>query len=64
MVHAMRTGRNETIADGAAAFVLADLAFTTPADILRPLTGLWRIHAFGYSRTEPWLIAAYLLYLL
>ena len=64
MVQAMRTGRAQTISDVAAAVVRADLIFTTPAGIIQPLTGLWLIDSVGYSLTEPWLIAAYILYML
>lgn len=59
MVRAMRTGRVETIANVAAAVVLADLIFTLPAGIIQPLTGLRLIKKVRYSPTRPWLIAAY-----
>lgn len=63
MVWAMRTGRVETIHSVASGVVMADWIFTTPAGILQPLTGLWLIHFQGYSLAEPWLLAAYALYL-
>lgn len=64
MVMAMRTGRAQTVADVAGAVVRADWLFTTPAGLVQPLTGLWLIHLAGWPLTEPWLLAAYALYLL
>lgn len=64
MVRAMRTGRTETIHSVASGVVLADWLFTTPAGLIQPLTGLWLVHLQGWSLMEPWLLAAYALYLL
>ncbi len=64
MVWAMRTDRVETVHSVASGVVVADWAFTTPAGILQPLTGLWLIYLGGYDLTEPWLVATYVLYVL
>jgi len=64
MVRAMATQDPRMIHQVAKAVVLADWLFTTPAGIIQPLTGLWLIHLQGWSLTEPWLLAAYGLYLL
>ncbi len=44
--------------------VIADWAFTTPAVILQPLTGLWLVHLAGFELASPWLILSIGLYLL
>ena len=44
--------------------VIADWAFTTPAVILQPLTGLWLVHLAGFELASPWLILSMGLYLL
>lgn len=44
--------------------VIADWAFTTPAVILQPVTGLWLVHLAGFELTSPWLILSIGLYLL
>ena len=62
MVWAMRQGTAGHVARTAAGVVLADWIFTAPAGLIQPATGLWLIHAAGYSLTEPWLLAAYALY--
>ena len=64
MVWAMRTGQAPVVASVAAGVVWADWIFTTPAGLIQPLTGLWLIHTAGYGLTEPWLLAAYALYML
>lgn len=64
MVWAMRTGRVETIASVSAGVVMADWLFTMPAGIIQPLTGVWLIHLAGYALFEPWLLAAYVLYII
>lgn len=64
MVAAMRTRDPRLIHGVASAVVTADLIFTTPAGLIQPLTGLWLIHLQGWSISEPWLVAVYLLYIL
>lgn len=44
--------------------VRADFIFTATAVVVQPLSGLWLIHLQGYALTEPWLLAAYGLYVL
>ncbi|MEX0284320.1 MAG: DUF2269 family protein [Paracoccaceae bacterium] len=64
MVRAMATRDARHIHATAKGVVLADWLFTVPSGIAQPLTGLWLIHLQGWSLTEPWLLAAYALYLL
>ena len=61
---AHRGGDVRVIAGVERHLVWADTLFTTPAVIVQPLTGLWLIHLAGFELTEPWLLAAYALYLL
>jgi uncharacterized membrane protein len=44
--------------------VIADWAFTTPAIIAQPLTGLYLVHLAGYPLTSRWLLISMILYLL
>jgi uncharacterized membrane protein len=44
--------------------VLADWLFTTPAVIIRPVTGIWMAHLAGLPLETPWLAASLGLYLL
>lgn len=64
MVFAMQRGTAGNAAQVAAGVVLADWIFTTPAGLIQPLTGLWLVHLQGYALTEPWLLAAYGLYVI
>lgn len=64
MVFAMRGGSAGQVARTAAGVVWADWIFTTPAGLVQPLSGLWLIQLGGFSLTEPWLLAAYALYVL
>ncbi|MFA7264569.1 MAG: DUF2269 domain-containing protein [Caulobacter sp.] len=64
MVAAHRTGRPDVIAATARMVVLADFVFTAPAVVLQPLSGVALVHVQGYGLSEPWLLAAYGLYLL
>ena len=64
MVWVMRQGTAGQVARTAAGVVVADWIFTTPAGLIQPATGLWLVHETGYSLTEPWLLAAYGLYVL
>lgn len=62
MVCAMRSRKAPVIHQVARQVVLADWLFTLPAGVIQPLTGAWLIYVQGWSLTEPWLLAAYLLY--
>ena len=64
MVWAMRSGDIRAIHTTARGVVIADWLFTTPAGIVQPVTGIWLVWLLGYSLTEPWLIATYVLYLI
>lgn len=44
--------------------VTADWWFTTPTVIIQPLTGLWLIHIMGIPLTQPWVVAATVLYVI
>jgi uncharacterized membrane protein len=62
MVWANRSRDPVAIAAVARIVVVADMIFTATAVVIQPLSGLWLIHLQGYSLTEPWLVAAYVLY--
>ena len=64
MVWAHRTGRPAAIAEVSRIVVGADFVFTATAVVIQPLTGFWLIRLQGYDLFEPWLVAAYGLYLL
>lgn len=64
MVWVMQKGTAGQAVQTAAGVVVADWLFTTPAGVIQPLTGLWLIHLTGFSLAEPWLLAAYGLYLM
>ena len=64
MVWAMRSRDGRVIHQVARGVVVADWLFTTPAGVIQPATGLWLIHLQGWSLTEPWLLATYVLYAL
>lgn len=53
-----------TVAAVARIVVLADFVFTATAVVVQPVSGLILISLQGYSLTEPWLVAAYGLYVL
>jgi uncharacterized membrane protein len=61
---AHRTGDARTIAAAARVTVIADYAFTLPAVVLQPLTGMALAHMAGYPLGSPWIVASVLLYLL
>ena len=63
MLRAHATRDPATVAAVARIVVLADYVFTATAVVVQPITGLMLIHIQGYSLTEPWLLAAYGLYL-
>ena len=44
--------------------VIADMAFTASAVLIQPVTGLILVRSEGFSLTESWLEASYVLYLL
>lgn len=64
MLRAHATRDPATVAAVARIVVLADYVFTATAVVVQPLTGLMLIFLQGYSLTEPWLVAAYGLYVL
>ena len=64
MVWATRSRSARTVADVGRIVVVADFMFTATAVVVQPLSGLWLIHAQGWSLTEPWLLATYGLYVL
>lgn len=53
-----------TVAAVARIVVLADYVFTATAVVVQPISGLMLIMMQGYSLAEPWLMAAYGLYVL
>jgi uncharacterized membrane protein len=61
---AHRTGDARTIAAAARVTVIADYAFTLPAVVLQPLTGMALAYAAGYPLASRWIVASVLLYLL
>jgi uncharacterized membrane protein len=61
---AHRTRDPRVIAKVGRMVVLADLLFTATAVVVQPVTGVWLALVEGYRLTEPWLLAAYALYLM
>ncbi len=64
MWFAHRTGDVRAIAAVSRNVVLADFFFTTPAVIVQPLTGAALVWLSGIDALQPWLVAAYALYVL
>lgn len=64
MLRAHMTRNVETMAAVGSIVILADFVFTATAVVVQPISGLGLIHLQGYSLTEPWLLAAYGLYVL
>ncbi|WP_406851713.1 DUF2269 domain-containing protein [Brevundimonas sp. BH3] len=64
MLRAHMTRNVATMAAVGSIVVLADFLFTATAVVVQPISGLGLIHLQGYSLTEPWLLAAYGLYVL
>lgn len=64
MLRAHATKDPRTVASVGRIVVLADFVFTASAVVVQPISGLALIHLQGYSLTEPWLMAAYALYVL
>lgn len=61
---AHRTGDARIIAAAARSTVIADYAFTLPAVLVQPLTGLALARAAGYPLGASWIVASFALYLL
>lgn len=59
-----RTRNVEAIAEVSRLVVRADWWFTTPAIIIQPLSGFMLASMAGYTLTETWLVATYVLFLL
>jgi uncharacterized membrane protein len=59
-----RRGNAVAVAASARATVVADYAFTLPAAIVQPLTGLLLARIAGYPLGSGWLVATYALYAL
>jgi uncharacterized membrane protein len=59
-----RAGEANAVAASARATVVADLAFTLPAAIVQPVSGLLLARIAGYPFDSGWLIATYALYAL
>ena len=64
MLKAHATEDPRTVASVGRIVVLADFVFTASAVVVQPISGLALIHLQGYGLTEPWLMAAYALYVL
>ncbi len=58
-----RSGKVEAIAEVSRLVVRADTWFTTPAVIFQPLSGLWLMHAGGWTLGTGWIAASIALYL-
>jgi uncharacterized membrane protein len=63
MLGAHRTGDAATVAGVARLVVIADFVFTATAVVVQPVSGFALIALQGWNLTEPWLLAAYALYL-
>ena len=61
---ANRTGDVRAIAVSARSTVFADFAFTTPAVIVQPATGVALAVVAGYPLSSPWIVISAALYLL
>ena len=64
MLRAHATKDPRTVASVGRIVVLADFVFTASAVVIQPISGLALIYLQGYALTEPWLMAAYALYVL
>ena len=58
------TGDAALIAKVGRMVVRADWIFTGTSGVVQPASGLMLVHLTGISLTEPWLVAAYALYVL
>jgi uncharacterized membrane protein len=61
---ACRRGEPVAVAASARATVVADYAFTLPAAIVQPLTGILLARIAGYPLDAGWLVSTYALYAL
>jgi uncharacterized membrane protein len=59
-----RTRNVQAIAEVSRLVVRADWWFTTPTIIIQPVSGFALVSIGGYSLTETWLVATYILFLL
>lgn len=59
-----RTGVLPAIAETNRLVVFADWLFTTPTVIIQPLSGFLLLHLAGWSWHTPWLVAAYVLFII
>jgi len=57
-----RSGNLHVIAHTNKIVVIADWLFTTPSVIIQPITGIMLVNVIGLPLTEPWIIAAFILY--
>jgi uncharacterized membrane protein len=57
-----RAGNTVAIASAARTTVVADFAFTLPAAIVQPATGMALAHLAGYPMDSRWIVASMLLY--
>ncbi|WP_395943194.1 DUF2269 family protein [Brevundimonas sp.] len=64
MLRAHATKDARTVAEVGRIVVMADFVFTASAVVVQPISGLGLIHLQGWSLTSPWLLAAYVLYVL
>jgi uncharacterized membrane protein len=60
---ALRGASVAAVAAAARAMVIADFAFTLPAVVLQPLTGVALALAMGYPLTSAWIVGAISLYI-
>ena len=61
---AARSGDAKTIVQVAGIVVVADMVFTATAVAVQPMSGAALAWSMGYLLTEPWIIAAVVLYVL
>ena len=61
---ANRSGDARAIAVSARSTVFADFAFTTPAIVLQPATGIAMALVAGFPLSSRWIVASFALYLL
>lgn len=62
MLMAHRTGEARTIADTAAAVVIADTVFTATAVVAQPVTGLLLADSLGHDLLSSWIVVSIGLY--
>lgn len=64
MMWAHRSRRAVAVAEVGRIVIVADFVFTASAVVIQPLTGFALIGLQGYDPFDPWLLAAYGLYVL